>query len=124
LDASKTRPGARTGSVLFLIGSVRYAVAVRPFDGTLREAAARLKTKIESNRGYQVVGAQSSIRTRAGVRGLQGAYSSPGRDGRFTVFLDKGVVAEITAAGGGVELLRMLPRIRASIKSLTFGNDT
>lgn len=124
VDATKTRPGPDTGAVLFLIGSVRYVVVVRPFDGTLAEAAGRTKAKIEASQGYQVVGRQTAIRTAAGVNGVQGVYSSSGRDGRFAVFLDDGVDAEVTVAGNGVELREVMPKVQASIRSLTFGNGT
>jgi hypothetical protein len=124
IDATKTRPGPINGAVLFLVGSVRYVVVVTPFDGSLAEAARRTQTKIEANQGYQVVGAQRPIRTAAGVAGLQGTYASPGRDGRFAVFLHDGVDAEVTVAGNGVDLRHVMPQVQASIQTLTFGNDS
>jgi hypothetical protein len=124
LDATKTRPGETIGTALFLIGSVRYAVVVTPFDGTVSDAAARTRAKIEANAGFQVVGQEQPIRTAAGVSGLQGMYSSPGRDGRFADFVYQGVGAEVTVAGNAVELRTLLPKLSTSIASLTFGNGS
>src|SRR4051794_2140257 len=42
LDVTGTRPGQDGGTVLFRLGLVRYAIAVRPFDGTLASAADQL----------------------------------------------------------------------------------
>ena len=123
LDATKTRPGRITGTVLFVIGSVRYAVVVSPFDGTLAEAVQRLQAKIVATEGYQVVGGQKPVRTSTGVAGEQGMYSSPGRDGRYAVFLSDGIDAEVTVAGNGVELHQILPKVEASILTLRFGKS-
>jgi hypothetical protein len=123
LDATKTRPGPINGTALFVIGSVRYAVVVTPFDGTLAQAVHRLQVKISGNPGYQVVGGQKPIRTSAGVPGAQGMYSSPGRDGRYAVFLADGVAAEVTVAGNGVELHQVMPQVQASIVTLAFGKS-
>ena len=121
LDATKTRPGTVAGTALFVLGSVRYAVVVTPFDGTLAEAARRLQTKIGATQGYQVVGAQTPIRTAEGVLGAAGMYASPGRDGRYAVFVHHGVDAEVTIAGNGVELREIMPQVEASVLTLTFG---
>lgn len=120
LDVTKTRPGTREGSALFVIGSVRYAVVVTRFAGTLDDAITRLRHKIESTRGYQVTGGESAIRTAQGIVGQQGTYASAGRDGRYAAFLAGGLDVEITAAGNDVELRRVLDRIEASILTLTF----
>jgi hypothetical protein len=121
LDTTRTRPGPISGSALFTIGSVRYAVVVTPFSGTLEQAVQRLQTKIAANQGYQVVGGQKAIRTGDGVPGEQGMYASPGRDGWYAVFLHDGVDAEVTVAGNGVELHEVMPEVQVSIQTLTFG---
>jgi hypothetical protein len=120
LDATATRPGSQSGTALFVVGGVRYAVVVTPFTGSLDAAAARLRSKIMKTRGYQVTGPESPIVTRAGVNGRQGVYASPGRDGRYAVFLDHGVDVEITVAGNGVDLRPVLPDIEASVLSIAF----
>ena len=121
LDATQTRPGPTTGSALFEVGGVRYAVVVTPFTGTLAEAAARLRQKIVATRGYQVAGSESRISTRAGVVGRQGMYSSSGRDGRYAVFLQHGVDVEITVAANTLDLRPVLPAIERSVRTITFG---
>jgi hypothetical protein len=123
LDATKTRPGPLNGTALFVLGSVRYAVVVTPFDGTLAQAAERLQAKISANAGYQVIGGKRPIRTTSGVLGQEGAYSSPGRDGRYAVFLANGLDAEVTVAGNGVELHDVMPVVQASIMTLSFGKE-
>src|SRR4051812_6026926 len=43
IDVTGTRPGDDEGSVLFRLGSVRYSIVVRPFDGSVDVAAMRLR---------------------------------------------------------------------------------
>src|SRR5690349_5231214 len=53
IDVTGTRPGDDGGTVLFRLGPVRYAIVVRPFDGTLVTAATRLRQRITDTSGYQ-----------------------------------------------------------------------
>jgi hypothetical protein len=123
VDATQTRPGPINGQVLFFVGSIRYAVVVSPFTGSLDQATSRLRAKITATRGYQVTGPESRIVTRQGVTGRQGLYSSSGRDGRYVVFLRHGVDVEITAAASDVDLRPLLPAIEASILTVSFGGS-
>lgn len=120
LDVTKTRPGPHEGAALFVVGSIRYAIVVTQFNGTLDEATARLRGKIERIRGYQVIGGEGAITTRQGLRGRQGMYVSAGRNGRYAAFLHDGIDVEMTVAGNDVELHRTLASIEASIVTLTF----
>ena len=56
-----------------------------------------------------------------GVAGRQGSYSSPGRDGRYAVFVANGLSVEVTIAGSDIDLRGVLPAIESSVKSLAFG---
>jgi hypothetical protein len=123
LDATQTRPGELNGQALFYVGSVRYALVVAPFDGTLGQAAAALRKKITGNRGYQVTGPESAIETTAGVAGRQGMYSSSGRAGRYAVFVENGVDVQVTIAGNDVDLRPLLAGIDASVATIRFGTS-
>ncbi len=116
LDVTTSVPG-RT---LFLLGDVRYLLVVAPFDGTVEDAASQLRNKIVANRGYQVTGPETTIVTERGVPGRQGGYTSPGRDGRYAVFLARGVAVEATIAGPVFELRPILPALTSSVGSLDF----
>jgi hypothetical protein len=118
LDVTGTRPGDREGSVLFRLGPVRYAIAVRPFDGTLATAADRLRQRITGNPGYQVTGRQLTIATGSGLTGLQGGYTAPGRGGRYAVFVAGDRTIEVTVSGSELDLGRTLPAIEASTRTL------
>jgi hypothetical protein len=120
LDVTQTQPGPRAGEVLFELGPVRYAVVVTPFTGTLTEAAARLRRKITDTRRDQVAAGETSASTAQGVAGRQGSYASPGRLGQYAVFVDRGLSVEITVAGRGSDLARVLPAVAVSIRSLAF----
>src|SRR5262249_41971382 len=121
VDVTRTLPGEHEGSVLFLVGTLQYAIVVTPFTGTLREAADRLRSKITSVAGYQIADGESALTTDDGIAGRQGIYVTPGRDGRYAVFLDGGLAVELTVAGGIVDLRRRLGAVEASIRSLAFG---
>src|SRR5215468_787424 len=43
LDVTRTRPRSDRGSVLFVLGEVRYAVLVLPYSGGLEAEGARLR---------------------------------------------------------------------------------
>lgn len=118
LDLTGTRPAVNRGRALFLLGGVRYLVAVGPFAGDLPAAAAQLRRRITGNPGYQVTGSESAVRTAAGLSGLQGSYTAAGRGGRYAVFLVAGLSVEITASGTDLQLSHWLEAIEASIHSL------
>jgi hypothetical protein len=118
LDVTGTRPGDRDGTALFRIGPVRYAIAVRPFDGTLAAAATRTRQRITDTPGYQVTGDQVVVTTGSGLTGLQGGYTAPGRGGRYTVFLAGDLTIEVTVSGSELDLGRTLPAIEASTRTL------
>jgi hypothetical protein len=113
-----TRSGR--GTTLFVRGGVRYQLVVAPFPGSLDQAVARLRHKITANRGYQVTGAQTWVRTDQGVTGRQGGYTSPGRDGRFAVLLARGICVEVTIAGADLDLRPALSVLTASVASIRF----
>ncbi|MDI1461828.1 hypothetical protein QEZ54_12665 [Catellatospora sp. KI3] len=121
IDASKTRPGADRAAVLFLLGAVRYAIVVTPFDGGIEDAAGRLRTKIKATQGYQVTGDEDGVRTASGIDGLAGGYTAPGRCGRYAVFLTGGVSIEVTVSGAEFELGQVISGIDASIDSIAYG---
>ena len=120
LDVTGTRPGDRVGTVLFRLGPVRYAITVRPFEGTLDMAADQLRRRITGTPGYQVTGGQLAIATGCGVTGLQGGYTAPGRGGRYAVFVAGDRTAEVTVSGAELDLGRTLPAIEASARTLRF----
>jgi hypothetical protein len=119
LDVTGTRPGDTTATALFRVGPVRYAIAVRPFDGTLAAAAEALRARITGNPGYQVTGAELAVSTGSGLTGVQGGYTAPGRGGRYAVFLAGDRTIEVTIGGSELDLGRRLPAIEASTRSLT-----
>jgi hypothetical protein len=118
LDVTGTRPGDTTATALFRVGPVRYAIAVRPFDGTLTTAAERLRGRITGNPDYQVTGAELTVSTGDGLAGLQGGYTAPGRGGRYVVFLAGDRTIEVTVSGAELDLGRRLPAIEASTRTL------
>ena len=120
IDVTQTQPGPREGSVLFMVGTVRYAVVITPFTGSLASAADRLREKITDTRGYQVAGGETSVTTAQGVAGRQGTYASPGRVGRYAVFVAQGLSVEVTVAGSDGDLPDALPVIARSIRTLAF----
>lgn len=118
LDVTGTRPGDDFGSVLFLLGQVRYAIVVQPFDGSLGAAAGKLRNKITETAGYQVTGAELAVATGTGLAGLQGGYTAPGRGGRYAVFVVDGLAIEVTVSGDDPDLGRRLAAIEASTGTL------
>ncbi len=117
LDVTRSRPG----STLFVLDGVRYLLVVAAADGTLDDTAGQLRQKITANPGYQVTGPETPVCTRRGVVGRQGGYTSPGRDGRYAVFLSGGTAVQVTIAGADPELRRTLPALTASVLTLAFG---
>lgn len=120
LDVTRTRPGARQGTALFVIGPVRYVIVVVPFDGDLDAATARLRRKITNAAGHQVTGSELAISTSTGLYGRQGGYTAPGRGGRYAVFLAARVSIEVTVSGSDAELNRVGEQISTSTQSITY----
>jgi len=118
IDVTGTRPGDHEGTVLFRLGPVRYAIVVRPFDGTLDAAATRLRQRITDTSGYQVTGAQLTVATAEGLAGVQGGYTGPGQGGRYAVFVAQGRTIEVIVGGADLDLGRTLPAIEASTRTL------
>ncbi|WP_310376750.1 hypothetical protein [Catenuloplanes atrovinosus] len=120
LDVTRTRPADDRGTVVFLVGPIRYVVVVTPFDGGLPDAADKLRRKIASNRGYQVVGREASIATADGrLLGLAGGYSAPGLGGRYAVFTAGERSIEVTVSGTDPQLNAARAAIDAATRSIT-----
>lgn len=122
VDLTRTRPAADRGTAVFVLGAVRYAITVAPFDGGLIAAAERLRARITGTAGYQVTGGQSAVATAAGMAGVQGGYTAPGRAGRYAVFLAGDLAVEVTVSGTDLELTHALPRIEAATGSIRRGD--
>ena len=120
IDVTGTRPADDQGMVLFRLGPVRYAIVVQPFTGTLATAAERLRRRITGTPGYQVTGSQLPTDTMAGLAGLQGGYTAPGRGGRYTVFVTADRTIEVTVSGSELDLGRSLPAIETSTRTLSY----
>ncbi len=120
IDVTETRPAQDTGTVLFRLGAVRYLIAVRRFDGSLQAAVTGLRQRITGTSGYQVTGTELSVEAAGGLVGLQGAYSGPGRGGRYAVFVADGHTIEVTVSGADLDLGRVLPQIDASTRTLRY----
>ena len=120
LDVTKTRPGSQRGTVLFVIGGVRLVLVVTPFDGTLNDAAGRLRNKITLIAGNQVAGADRRISTGQGVAGMRGGYTSPGRVGQYAVFVAHDLTVEVTASGPDAAVRGLLAALEHSLRSVTF----
>jgi hypothetical protein len=120
LITNKSRNGPATGSVLFLIGPARYVVSVEPFDGDLDAAATRLRTKIQSMRGYQVTAGETALTTDSGLQGRGGSFTAPGRSGRYIAFIAPGCAVEVTVNVSETEFQQELLSIDESIASLAY----
>jgi hypothetical protein len=120
IDVTETRPTDNSGTALFRLGSVRYLITVRRFDGDLSAAANRLRQRITGTAGYQVTGIELTVATGSGLAGLQGAYTAPGRGGRYLVFVAAGRTIEVTVSGADLDLGRTLPSIDASTRTLHY----
>jgi len=121
LIAKTSRSGPKEGSILFLIGPARYVMAVAPFEGDLPAAYGRLRTKIQSMRGYQVTAGEEPIVTKSGLKGLTAGFTAPGRTGRFAVFLAPGLAIEVTVTGSEADLAQALLRVDESIATIAYG---
>lgn len=120
LDVTGTRPADDRGSVLFVLGQVRYAIVVQPFGGDLGAAAGRLRQRITGTAGYQVTGTELTVATGTGLPGLQGGYTAPGRGGRYAVFLVDGLAIEVTVSGDDPDLEDRLAAIETSTGTLRY----
>jgi hypothetical protein len=123
VDVTKTRPATDRGTALFVLDTVKYAIAVAPFTGTLDEAAVRLRRRITGTRGYQVTGDERPVQTAHGVAGVQGGYAAPDRSGRYTVFVLDGRTVEVTVSGACPELDSALAEIGTSVSSIAYRSD-
>lgn len=120
VDVTRTRPADRRGTVVFVVGEVRYAITVQPSSSTLDEAVARLRRRITATPGYRVTGTEAVVTTDTGLVGRQGAYTAPDRGGRYAAFLVDGLVVEVTVAGDGADRSPVLARIEASTRSIRY----
>ena len=116
VDVTRTGPGSTT----FMLGAVRYQLVVTEASGNIDDAAGQLRHKITAKSGYQVTGTEVPTRTTQGVPGRQGGYTSSGRDGRYAVFVVRGLGVEVTIAGVDLELRRALSALTASVASIAF----
>ena len=120
LIAKRTRAGPATGSILFLIGPARLVIAVEPFQGEVASASGRLRTKIQSMRGYQVTGPESLVVTATGLTGLGSEFTAPGRSGRYIAFVVPGRAIEVTVTVSETDFQQALVPIDASIASIAW----
>ncbi|GAA4463651.1 hypothetical protein [Phytohabitans houttuyneae] len=118
LDVTRTRPTARQGTALFILGPVRYVIVVAPFDGDLDGAVDRLRRKVTNADGQLDAGLPAL--TGTGLTGREGAYTTPERAGRYAVFLAPDVSIEVTISGTESELEASEPVIAASIATITY----
>lgn len=122
LLSKRLRSGSGQGSILFLVGPARYVVAVAPFDGDVRAASTRLRTKIQSMRGYQVTSAEYEVSTASGLSGLGSTFTAPGRSGRFIAFVAAGHIIEVTINSAESDFHQELSSIDQSIASIRHGD--
>ena len=116
LDVSRTRPRTDQGSVLFVIGGVKYAVVVSGWSGDLRDAERRLLRRLHDTAGYTASGPPRPVRTPPGLAGdLRCPY---GRAGRYAVYLIGHRLVEATATGPAAALAVCLPAIDASLDTI------
>lgn len=120
VDVTRTRPAARQGTVLFVLGPVRYVIVVAPFRGDLEAATQRLHQKIVKAGGQHLVGSERATETDTGLYGRQGDYAAGTRGGRYAVFLAAGVAIEVTVSGTDAALARVWQELDASIRTITY----
>jgi hypothetical protein len=118
VDLTRTRPAARRGSAVLLVGPVRYAISVHPFRGTLDEATARLRRTVTGDAGYQVTGTEITVATDSGLTGRQGSWTAPGHSGRYAVYLVDGLAIDVAVTGTTADLGRALPAVEASARTI------
>lgn len=118
LDVTRTRPTARQGTALFVLGQVRYVIVVAPFGGDLDGAVDRLRRKVTNADGQLEAGLPAL--TGTGLAGREGAYTTPGRAGRYAVFLAPEISIEVTVSGTETQLAETEPLIEASVATITY----
>lgn len=118
LDVTRTRPTARQGTVLFVLGRVRYVIVVASFDGDLDSAVDRLRRKVTGAGGQLDAGLPAL--TGTGLAGREGAYTTPDRAGRYAVFLAPDLSIEVTVSGTETELEQTQSVIDASIETIAY----
>jgi hypothetical protein len=119
LNVSITRPGPDRGTAGFSIGSIRYTIVVRPYQGGLDTALRDLRRRITEAPGYRTTSPESAI-AADGLAGRQGGYAAPSRAGRYAVFVAGPVVVEVTFAGPIDELAARQAAVLASIATLRY----
>lgn len=120
LDVTRTRPTDRRGTVVFVVGEVRYAITVAPSRSTLDEAIGQLRRRITANPGYRLSGTETAVTTDTGLVGRQGSYTAADRGGRYAIYRVDGLVVEVTVSGAdrgpalaGIEVSTRSIRYRA-----------
>ena len=80
-----TGPGPATTRARRCSGSARCATRSRSrrFDGDLTPPPTGCASASPAPPGYQVTGTELAVATGAGLAGLQGGYTAPGRGGRY-----------------------------------------
>lgn len=119
LDVTKTQPALNR--LVMSVRSVRVVVEAVKYDGSLPGLSDKLRRKIQSNPGYQASQHDHPTRTDAGVPGLQGSYSTPGRIGTYAVFTHDGVGVEVSMAGAGTDVRRDNDALLDLVRSVRFG---
>jgi hypothetical protein len=119
LDVTRTRPRTDRGTVLFVLGEVRYAILVSPYSGDLTAAAVRLRRRLHDAGGYVPTAPASPVTTASGIAGLSGDLTGPhGRAGRYAVYVVGPRVVEATATGPAGALSGALTAVDASLASI------
>jgi hypothetical protein len=118
LDVTRTRPTARQGTALFVLGQVRYVIVVSPFGGDLDGAVDRLRRKVTNADGQLEAGLPAL--TGTGLAGREGAYTTPDRAGRYAVFLAPEISIEVTVSGTETQLAETEPLIEASVATIAY----
>ncbi|WP_203661480.1 hypothetical protein [Actinocatenispora rupis] len=119
LDVTKTQPNLNR--LVMSVHSVRVVIEADKYDGKLPGLSAKLRRKIQSNPGYQASQRDHPTSTSAGVPGLQGSYSTPGRIGTYAVFTRGGVGVEVSMAGAGTDVRRDNDTLLDLVRSVRFG---
>lgn len=119
LDVTKTVPSL--DRLVFSVHSVRVVIEASRYDGALGGLSDRLRRKIQSNPGYETSQRDHPTTTTAGVAGLAGSYSTPGRNGTYAVFGHRGVGVEISMAGDASDLRREGAELTGMTRSVRFG---
>ena len=118
LDVSRTRPRAESGTALFRLGPVRYALIVTPNAGNLTGAVTRLRGRL-CGTGRCRTSEATVLHTDGGPTGRVGTIEAPGpRAGRYAAFIVGTRVVEVVVTGPTDALAHRLPAIEASLATL------